>query len=1346
MKRLALLLMFTIVFNMCAVSTTATSLSDNWVPDIVSEPDLRTRTSFTIVAKTDSNMALVNNGKLVFENDIAFLHNGETYISLRFLAQSWNCVWEWAEKTQEFVVEFGTDVLTFKAGSTVMFNGNTDIELNHEIILNAGELCISLDSIEAVFDKSTFCTETGYVFISRKGMELSDEQCSEIISGFDKVLENPEPLCLYVSPNGSDDNPGTEEQPFGTIAKAKTEIRRLIADGKMNSDINVYLREGTYYTDKTLKFTDKDSGQNFFDVVWQSYPGENAVISGAVPVKEWKPYKNGIYKAYVGEGLSINSLYENGEMLTKSRYPNAGENVYEGWLHPEKFPEDKRTIKFPVGSIPEAKDISALEVVMWPGNGIMWFLNYRTVIHADWERGFFSLDRRVYSGSGTFVCDTSYYFVQGAIEFLDTPGEFHYDKKTGYIYYYPKGEITSSVISYGSAEHVLEFRGKSEKQLAHNIKFAGVELMNTAQTEKITGFEDDGYEKLDFDEDALGHGVRFNNSENITIENCRIHDVTNSGVYFRLINRNNRVYGNDIYNVGGDGISLFSPGLYRNIEEGDLSVPFLENKSPLANYGHYIANNCIRRATLIYYQASGISGYHIGQGDVHVANNKVSDIKRIGINWGVSKERNYIEYNDISNVMNGSEDGGAIYVHFEPVDDGAVVRNNWLHDSNAWKGGVAAVYFDENANSTIMERNISENFGSADGSARFIGNLQKGIDMKLINNVAANNDQSDTLASFNYSDSHKVPATIDVTMKNNIMYDSGFKAINISKWRDGYFREIDYNIYYNKDREVVNASPSMSIAEWQEYDDKKYDQHSYIQDPLFCDEENGDYRLMYNSPALKQGTKSIAINNVGLKEDFIYVDSTDKPNKLYIKESGTLGQSATINMVEGAKAELETKIRTLKGYIVDTGKGKLTFETDNASVATVDNDGMITANGTGIATITARYVQDSYVVSSFITIIVGDEVTDIGFNQDKRVFPENSSYDLVPYIQTKFGQVGASSLDELSFESTNEAVARIGAKGVLHSGTEGKVTITAKARIGNKTYTESFDVTVLKNYINDIQFKLEPIYTIGKYASIPIEALDTKGKYVDLSGASIETSVSDTEILDVISADKKGIVIMPKNPGAAMVQITASLGGIQVLKSARVISGGESKLPEGWSISNYGNANGFAFVEGDKVFLSSTGNDVYSRADDATFVHKTVNAKNYTIYGKIENVSNVGNSNTAHGLMIRANDSADSEMVHLRSQGGQLIMVYRNEKNPSSNHIAVTRTHPIELKLVKEGNKISAYYVAVDAHSSVDNKWSLLGSVEINCGESTFAGVAGYSQVKDVYAESNTSGFSIEEN
>ncbi len=88
------------------------------------------------------------------------------------------------------------------------------------------------------------------------------------------VLPPPSPAAdpaLYVSPSGDDGAEGTQQAPFRTLHRARDAVRSLARD--MQSDIVVNVAPGEYRLDRTLEFTEADSGRNGFRVVYRSAAG-----------------------------------------------------------------------------------------------------------------------------------------------------------------------------------------------------------------------------------------------------------------------------------------------------------------------------------------------------------------------------------------------------------------------------------------------------------------------------------------------------------------------------------------------------------------------------------------------------------------------------------------------------------------------------------------------------------------------------------------------------------------------------------------------------------------------------------------------------------------------------------------------------------------------------------------------------------------------------------------------------------------------------------------------------------------------------------------------------------------
>jgi hypothetical protein len=92
-------------------------------------------------------------------------------------------------------------------------------------------------------------------------------------------------LEYYVSPQGSDRNPGTIDRPFAKIQQARDAIR-LLKPSEKTSGVNVYLRGGEYVQDETLVFDLCDSAPQGAQIGYMAYKDELPVITSAVAVSQ----------------------------------------------------------------------------------------------------------------------------------------------------------------------------------------------------------------------------------------------------------------------------------------------------------------------------------------------------------------------------------------------------------------------------------------------------------------------------------------------------------------------------------------------------------------------------------------------------------------------------------------------------------------------------------------------------------------------------------------------------------------------------------------------------------------------------------------------------------------------------------------------------------------------------------------------------------------------------------------------------------------------------------------------------------------------------------------------------
>lgn len=96
---------------------------------------------------------------------------------------------------------------------------------------------------------------------------------------------------FYVSAAGRDSNPGTLQEPFGTIARARDEVRKRVAAG-LNDDVAVFIRGGTYTLAETLVFGLEDSASAGHTITYAAYQDERPLISSGVQITGWTKLDN----------------------------------------------------------------------------------------------------------------------------------------------------------------------------------------------------------------------------------------------------------------------------------------------------------------------------------------------------------------------------------------------------------------------------------------------------------------------------------------------------------------------------------------------------------------------------------------------------------------------------------------------------------------------------------------------------------------------------------------------------------------------------------------------------------------------------------------------------------------------------------------------------------------------------------------------------------------------------------------------------------------------------------------------------------------------------------------------
>ena len=97
-------------------------------------------------------------------------------------------------------------------------------------------------------------------------------------------------VVLYVAPDGSDAAPGTAEQPFATLERARDALRELKQEGRFaQGGATVVIRGGHYQVSQTFALTAEDSGEATAPIRYWAADGETPVFSGGIRVEGFAP-------------------------------------------------------------------------------------------------------------------------------------------------------------------------------------------------------------------------------------------------------------------------------------------------------------------------------------------------------------------------------------------------------------------------------------------------------------------------------------------------------------------------------------------------------------------------------------------------------------------------------------------------------------------------------------------------------------------------------------------------------------------------------------------------------------------------------------------------------------------------------------------------------------------------------------------------------------------------------------------------------------------------------------------------------------------------------------------------
>lgn len=245
----------------------------------------------------------------------------------------------------------------------------------------------------------------------------------------------------------------------------------------------------------------------------------------------------------------------------------------------------------------------------------------------------------------------------------------------------------------------------------------------------------------------------------------------------------------------------------------------------------------------------------------------------------------------------------------------------------------------------------------------------------------------------------------------------------------------------------------------------------------------------------------------------------------------------------------------------DATNKAVSWKSSDASVASVDNSGKVTAVKAGSATITVTTTDGSKTATCSVTVTAKTiEVNDVGLDKSEMEMVAGDSYQFTVTLKPD-----NASDKTLSWSSSDESVATVDNSGKVTAISEGKVTITVKT--SNPAQSASCDITVKAASIPVTGVNIDSwIINIGvnETATITytIQPEDATNKEVKIS----------SDNTDVVAVDSEGTLVGVSS-GSAKVTVTTVDGGFSSICTVNVVGSVGTIEVDGFFYKDYGTAS-----------------------------------------------------------------------------------------------------------------------------------------------------------------------------
>jgi hypothetical protein len=496
-------------------------------------------------------------------------------------------------------------------------------------------------------------------------------------------------VSLYVAPDGSDKNPGTQTQPFASLRRARDAVRERKTgnSGLPPGGIAVVMRGGSYPVRETFELTAADSGTAESPIVYRAAPGETPVFTGGVKLDGFARVTDSAVLARLpeearGKVFQVNvreqgvtdlgslaprgygsgypaqpwvDLYVNGKAISLARWPNAGSvkvgQVYRGdWQSKERSGDGE----FGYAGDRPARWAAADDVWVWGAWCHLWEGRYLRVAAIDQRQHRLTVTKPSVYG---FRQGQPYHYLN-LLEEIDQPGEWYLDRKTGLLYLYPPTNARGAVVQMPVfARPFVMLRDAS------HVTLRGLVF-----------------------ETGRADGVVIQGGNDVLLAGCTLQQLGGNGVVVAGGARHG-LLGCDIRSVGAGGV---------RVAGGD--------RKTLTPAGHFVENCHIHdfsRVDRVYAPAVHVDG--VG---CRIAHNLMHDSPHHALR--IEGYEHAIEFNEIHSVVCEFDDQGGIDIFGNPAYRGLVIRYNFWHHIGSGHdvAGQAGIRLDDAISDVLLYGNV----------------------------------------------------------------------------------------------------------------------------------------------------------------------------------------------------------------------------------------------------------------------------------------------------------------------------------------------------------------------------------------------------------------------------------------------------------------------------------------------------------------------------------------------------------------------------------------------------------------------------------------------------------------